>query len=572
MATYLQKINQYIEVRSEDPDDARRRKLLNIILAFSGSIALLAIVVTIILGYISGIMPVSDATFILISSVASLLGSYIIYIINRNRSGTLASTLFLILLMVVVSLADTPVELSIGRSSYLFLIPIIISGVLLGPMATFIFYFLSSLEIIALAVVSGLPPTEPTITILSFLLLTTLFWLASNTLESSLAEARDININLDNIVRERTHELAEALRRASLEAGRSRAILESIADGVIVFDRQKTAIRANPAISILLNVPLEDIIFTNFDDLVDSSPMDTRNKEVFQRVISDHDTQLFSYRVEWGERTLSISSAQVLDHDQSNIGTVAVFRDFTKEAELERMKSTFVAMVSHELRTPLSVILGYAEIFLEQIYGVLNQKQFKMINRIVINSNRLLTLINDLLDQAQIEAGKLKINYEVIRPSDLLINLHNMIESLASDKGLAFTSTLDENMPETIISDSARLEQILVNLVQNAIKFTNEGSIQVQISRFDEKNWTIAVKDTGKGIPQKDISTIFEAFRQVEDSAIGKYRGSGLGLSIVNQLVTLMGGTISVESEVGIGSTFSVTLPVVSKRHTKEFS
>ena len=218
-------------------------------------------------------------------------------------------------------------------------------------------------------------------------------------------------------------------------------------------------------------------------------------------------------------------------------------------------------MVSHELRTPLSAILGYAEIFTEQIYGPLNEKQINMTNRIVSNTRRLLSLINDLLDQAQMEAGKLKIKYEIVRPSDLLENLHSVMDKLTADKNLALTSELDRNLSETLRGDSARLQQILINLVNNAVKFTETGSIHVKLCKADEQHWGIQVTDTGQGIPKEELPRIFETFRQVEGTTTRVHGGFGLGLSIVKQLVNLMGGEVSVESELGKGSTFSITLP-----------
>ena len=392
-------------------------------------------------------------------------------------------------------------------------------------------------------------------------MLAVISWLSADSLEQALKELRDINANLDQIVKERTHALAEALTRERIEAGRSQAILESIADGVIVFDTQGSAIQANPALSNLINMPLNNIVNSTVNDLVKNSPMDANNKGTLAGVLTKPGRQQASHRVEWGEKTLSISSGQVLDRDGSEVGTVTVFRDFTREAEVEKMKSAFVAMVSHELRTPLSAILGYAEIFTEQIYGPLNEKQANMTNRIVSNTRRLLSLINDLLDQAQMEAGKLKIKYEAVKPSDLLENLHSVMDKLTADKNLKLTSELDTNLPETINGDSSRLQQILVNLVNNAVKFTESGSIHVQLSKVDEQHWGIQVTDTGQGIPKEELPNIFETFRQVEGTTTRVHGGFGLGLSIVKQLATLMGGDVSVDSELGKGSTFSITLP-----------
>jgi PAS domain S-box-containing protein len=508
------------------------------------------------------------AQLIYISGPVLLVITLIILIINRYGSGKLASTLFLLLLLILFIFTDTPEQVSNGRTLFVFAIPVLISSLLLAPAASFIFAILSSVEIAIISFWVSQPLNVPAI--VGFFLLAVISWLSANSLEQALKELRTINANLDNIVTERTHALAEALTRERIEAGRSQAVLESIADGVIVFDTQGSAIQANPALSNLINLSLNNIVNSTVNDLVESSPMDATNKGKLAGILTEPGKQLSSYRVEWGQKTLSVSSGQVLDRDGSEVGTVAVFRDFTKEAELERMKSAFVAMVSHELRTPISAILGYAEIFKEQIYGPLNDKQAKMTSRIISNSGRLLSLINDLLDQAQMEAGKLKIRYETIKLADLLDNLHSVMDKITEDKGLTLTSEIDPDMPEMLRGDSARLQQILVNLVNNAVKFTQEGYVHVQISKLDMGQWGITVTDTGQGIPKEELPNIFDAFRQVEGTTTRIHGGFGLGLSIVRQLVKLMGGNISVSSELGKGSTFSITLPLEPKSEPKE--
>ena len=560
--------NKFIEVPSTDPDDARQRKILNIILTIVGFLGFTFAILGFALA-ILGVITYKENTPVLIASLSILFGTALIYFINRYRSGILAGTLFLLLVMLAIYFADTPIELAKGRSLYLFVVPIILSSYLLGSRATFIFYVLSSVELSYLAVVAGLPFYGPVFAFVTFFLVALVSWLSSRSLEQALRELRVINANLDQIVKERTHALAEALTRERIEAGRSQAILESIADGVIVFDTQGNAIQANPALSNLINVPLNNIVNSTVSELVDSSPMDAANKGELAGMITEPRTQLSSHRVEWGRKTLSVSSGQVLDREGSEIGTVAVFRDFTKEAELEKMKSAFVAMVSHELRTPISAILGYAEIFKEAIYGPLTDKQVQMTSRIISNSQRLLSLINDLLDQAQMEAGKLKIRYDTMRPADLLDNLHGVMDKITVDKGLSLTSELDPNMPETLVGDSARLQQILVNLVNNSVKFTEEGSVHVQIAKLDEVEWGITVADTGQGIPEEEIPRIFDTFRQVEGATTRLHGGFGLGLSIVKQLVNLMGGRISVASKLGEGSTFSIILPIETKGESR---
>jgi signal transduction histidine kinase len=278
----------------------------------------------------------------------------------------------------------------------------------------------------------------------------------------------------------------------------------------------------------------------------------------------DHDTQPLGFRIEWGGKTLSVSAAQVYNNRLENIGTVTVFRDFTREAELEKLKSTFVAIVSHELRTPLNAILGYAEMFKEAVYGPMNEKQVNMADRIIKNTQRLLGLINDLLDQAQMEAGKLTIQMAPVRLSELLDNMHSVMDKAASDKGLKLASEIDDVLPERLNGDAARLQQILVNLVNNAIKFTDNGWVRVRFFYRDENRWGIEVTDTGRGIPESDMPFIFDTFRQVEGMATRVHGGFGLGLSIVKQLIGLMSGEIKVISKVQVGTTFIITLPLVA--------
>jgi PAS domain S-box-containing protein len=195
-------------------------------------------------------------------------------------------------------------------------------------------------------------------------------------------------------VNERTQELAASLAREKIEAGRNQAILNSIADGVIVFDNHWTATLANPAIKSMLDMPLELIVNKNFRDLIEHPRVAPRSRALLYAML-EHGTQPIGFRIEWSEKTLSVSAAQVYDNERRNTGTVIVFRDFTREAEVERLKSTFVGIVSHELRTPLNAILGYAEMFKETVYGPMNDKQVNMADRIMKNTQRLLGLIND---------------------------------------------------------------------------------------------------------------------------------------------------------------------------------
>ena len=155
---------------------------------------------------------------------------------------------------------------------------------------------------------------------------------------------------------------------------------------------------------------------------------------------------------------------------------------------MERMKDTFLAIVSHELRTPLNAILGYAEMIKEAIYGPVNEKQARASDRIMTNSHRLLDIVSDLLDQGQMEAGKLALHVRPFRPSDLIDNVHGVMDKISEDKSLALTSELDPALPKFINGDIARLQQILVNLINNAVKFTEKGSIHMSLKRQRREN------------------------------------------------------------------------------------
>jgi signal transduction histidine kinase len=182
---------------------------------------------------------------------------------------------------------------------------------------------------------------------------------------------------------------------------------------------------------------------------------------------------------------------------------------------------------------------------------------------VTVNSKRLLSIVNDLLDQAQIEAGTLKLKVAPFSPSDLTNDVVSVMDVLAQAKDLQLTTHIADDVPATLPSDQQRLHQILINLVGNAIKFTEEGSIWVRIYRPSATQWALEVEDTGCGIPLEAQSYIFDPFQQVDGSATRTHSGSGLGLSIVRQLTTLMGGEITLKSQVGKGSTFTVTLPLV---------
>ncbi len=228
--------------------------------------------------------------------------------------------------------------------------------------------------------------------------------------------------------------------------------------------------------------------------------------------------------------------------------------------EAARLKSQFLATMSHELRTPMNAIIGFSQLMLRKRQNPLTPQQVDMMERILNNGKHLLTLINEILDLSKIDAGRLDLKLEAFNLVTLVSSTIEEIRSLADEKHLALQVHTDLQN-QNAINDSFRLRQILVNLLSNAIKFTDTGTVEVEVKEASPDRIVFTVKDTGIGIAPDELEHIFEEFRQVDQSLTKRYPGTGLGLAITKSLVELMKGTITVESQLGQGSTFRIELP-----------
>lgn len=273
------------------------------------------------------------------------------------------------------------------------------------------------------------------------------------------------------------------------------------------------------------------------------------------RVISDEEKELMHLFA--GQAAVALENARLFEElGQRN----------TELTEANRLKSEFLARVSHELRTPMNSINGYSEMLLRQIYGPVNDKQGDRIERILRNGKNLLALIDDLLDIAKIDAGRMELQIEPVDlREEVRATLHNL-ESQAATRGLNMHMEVSEGLPP-VRADAMRLRQILNNLLSNALKFTKQGSVTVRSEARPSPDgapmlWT-TVEDTGIGIRPEHQTIIFDEFRQADGSTTREYGGTGLGLAITKKLVEMMHGRIWVESEMGQGSAFTFTLPVM---------
>ena len=360
-------------------------------------------------------------------------------------------------------------------------------------------------------------------------------------------------------------EIEEARRRLT-------DAIESISEGFSLYDAQDRLVLCNSTYTELLYPGLDDVV-------TPGTPFETIIRHAAEiGLISDAEGRVDEWIAERMERHRNPGRThiqrrgderwiQVSELKTEDGGTVAVYTDITelkqREQEAEeasRAKSQFLANMSHELRTPMNAILGYTELIADNIYGELPEKASEVVGRIEHNGHHLLGLINDILDLSKIEAGQLELVLSDYSLKDTIDSVVSTVEPLAAEKSLDLKTEVDADLPATL-GDEQRITQVLLNLVGNAIKFTDSGEVAVAVSRSDS-TFTIAVSDTGAGISEDDQRQIFEEFRQADNSSTREKGGTGLGLAIAKRIIEMHGGRIWVESALGEGATFLFTLPV----------
>jgi len=352
------------------------------------------------------------------------------------------------------------------------------------------------------------------------------------------------------------------IEEISKEKDYLQTILKGMTEGVLVVDGRGRILMVNDALRRLLSLS---------KDVSDKMPLEIiRNSELegaIRKAIQDGENIALELDLnKAGEKTIEVNVVSILpssrrkDEDSEGVrGAIAVFHDITRLKQLEKIRQDFVANVSHELRTPLTTIKGYAETLLEG--GLREDQAFQFVQVIKRHTDRLTKIVEDLLMLSKIETKEFQLKTEVIPGQELIDDIIDFVKEPAERKKISLSRN---EIPSSlaVLADRSHLEQILINLLDNAIKYTPEGGrVIVSAVEKDSMDIQFSVEDNGIGIPKDDLSRIFERFYRVDKGRSKELGGTGLGLSIVKHLVQAHGGRVWVESQPGKGSTFYFTLP-----------
>jgi PAS domain S-box-containing protein len=359
-----------------------------------------------------------------------------------------------------------------------------------------------------------------------------------------------------------------------------KAIFDNAAQGIYQASPDGRIITANPALARILGYDSPEELKSKVTNAGEQIWADAAKREEMKELLLQYKFvegyELSAYRKDGTLIHISTNIHEVRDNDGNLLFYEGLYEDITEKKHAQslkiakesaeaasRSKSEFLANMSHEIRTPMNAILGFSELLEGKIK---DKKQKEYLASIRSSGRMLLSLINDILDLSKIEAGKLEMQSTVVDPREILDEIRSAFHEKVNKKGLDFQVEIGHGVPQLLLLDEVRFRQILLNLVGNAVKFTDKGFVRVAIKvrmrkkRRNTPDIVITVRDTGIGIPREEREVIFEAFRQQKARHTGKSEGTGLGLTITRHLVDLLGGTISLKSTVGKGSIFEVIL------------
>jgi PAS domain S-box-containing protein len=382
------------------------------------------------------------------------------------------------------------------------------------------------------------------------------------------------NASLYLLIRDQAQRLGRMLHLEQIESAKNQAILESIADGVVVADAHNRIVLVNLPASNILGMPRHSLIGKSINELLG---LYSHAETSWLATIADwarnadriKEWTFLAGQLNIEAKVVSIHLSPVLAGSQF-FGTVSIFRDITKEVEVDRLKSEFVSNVSHELRTPMTSIKGYVDLLLLGAAEPLGPRQQRYLEVVKNNAQRLQILVNDLLNISRLEMGEIKLD---LRPLSLQLLIRQVVDGHLNGriqhehKQLSVSTNLPESLP-AVYADAQRVVQILTNLLDNAFNYTLPGG-HIGVSAAVKNDFVfIRISDTGIGIAPANQAHIFERFYRADDNLVRSIPGTGLGLTIVKSLVEMHGGALQVESKPGKGSAFTFALPVAGEMAT----
>ncbi len=360
------------------------------------------------------------------------------------------------------------------------------------------------------------------------------------------------------------------------EKAKNETLLASIGDAVIAVDESRNIMLINNAAiemtginpSAALSQPYSSVL--KLLNETDKTPADDFiGKTLAGRKITNY-TRIILERANGETVPILQTASPIFDKQNRVTGAVVVLKDITRERELEKLKDEFVSLASHELRTPMTAIKGLISMIFEGDYGVINESLKDPLSDVAASTDRLIVLVNDILDVSRIESGRTKFKITEFFVADLASEVANSLTPLATQKNIQLEVV---NTPlDKVSADSDKVKQILINLMNNALKFTDRGAVTVSFKGMDNFAY-ISITDTGIGISSENAQKLFGKFIQVSNSQLGRPPGSGLGLYLSREYSRKMGGELWVErSEAGKGTTFTFTLPFAGTDTAKQIA